>query len=113
MPPSTPPPATPALPPDAPAAGHAAEHAAEPAPAPVPEQALEAVVRTRFVVVLGVVAVVLVGLNLRAGIASAAALFHDLQVVLGYGPLVAAVLPSIPTLTFAFAGAATSWLVRR
>lgn len=63
--------------------------------------------------VLGVVAVVLVGLNLRAGIASAAALFHDLQAVLGYGPLVAAVLPSIPTLTFAFAGATTSWLVRR
>lgn len=69
--------------------------------------------RTRFVVVLGVVAIVLVGLNLRAGIASAAALFHDLQSVLGYGPLVAAVLPSIPTLTFAFAGAATAWLVRR
>lgn len=69
--------------------------------------------RSRFVVVLGVVAIVLVGLNLRAGIASAAALFHDLQAVLGYGPLVAAVLPSIPTLTFAFAGAATAWLVRR
>lgn len=76
-----------------------------PGPAPAP--------RTRFVVVLGVIAVVLVGLNLRAGIASAAALFHDLQAVLGYGPLVAAVLPSIPTLTFAFAGAATAWLVRR
>ncbi|WP_417234778.1 MFS transporter [Arthrobacter sp.] len=72
-----------------------------------------AVPRTRFVVVLGVIAIVLVGLNLRAGIASAAALFHDLQQVLGYGPLVAAVLPSIPTLTFAFAGAATAWLVRR
>ncbi|WP_372697553.1 MFS transporter [Arthrobacter sp. JSM 101049] len=113
MPPSTPPPATPALPPHAPAAEHAAGPAPEHAPETAPEQALEAVVRTRFVVVLGVVAVVLVGLNLRAGIASAAALFHDLQAVLGYGPLVAAVLPSIPTLTFAFAGAATSWLVRR
>jgi CP family cyanate transporter-like MFS transporter len=65
------------------------------------------------VTVLGVVAVVLVGLNLRAGITSAAALFHDLQAFLGYGPLVAAILPSIPTLTFAFAGAATAWLVRR
>ncbi|MGP5218516.1 MFS transporter [Arthrobacter rhombi] len=69
--------------------------------------------RTRWITVLGVVAVVLVGLNLRAGITSAAALFHDLQAVLGYGPLVAAILPSIPTVTFAFAGAATAWLVRR
>lgn len=69
--------------------------------------------RTRFIAVLGVVGVVLVGLNLRAGITSAAALFHDLQATLGYGPLVAAILPSIPTVTFAFAGAATAWLVRR
>ena len=69
--------------------------------------------RARWITVLGVVAVVLVGLNLRAGITSAAALFHDLQAVLGYGPLVAAILPSIPTVTFAFAGAATAWLVRR
>ncbi|WP_434615256.1 MFS transporter [Arthrobacter sp. A5] len=62
---------------------------------------------------LGIAAVVLIGLNLRAGIASAAALFHDLQQVMGYGSLIAAVLPSIPTLCFAVAGAGTSWLVRR
>lgn len=63
--------------------------------------------------VLGIATVVLIGLNLRAGIASAAALFHDLQQVMGYGPLVAAVLPSIPTLCFAVAGAGTSWLARK
>ncbi len=67
----------------------------------------------RGVIIAGVVAVVLIGLNLRAGITGAAALFHDLQQVLGYGPLVAAIVPSIPTLSFAIAGAATSWLTRR
>ncbi|GER22272.1 MFS transporter [Zafaria cholistanensis] len=55
----------------------------------------------------------LVGLNLRAGIASAAPLYHSLQELLGYGPLVAALLPTIPVLCFGFAGAATAWLVRR
>lgn len=63
-------------------------------------------------VVAGVVAIVLIGLNLRAGITGAAALFHDLQAVLGYGPLIAALIPSIPTLCFAVAGAGTSWLTR-
>lgn len=67
----------------------------------------------RLVAVLGILAVALIGLNLRAGISSASALFHDLQQVLGYGALTAALLPSIPTLCFAIAGAATSWLVRR
>lgn len=69
--------------------------------------------KPRSVVVIGVLAVVLIGLNLRAGITGASALFHDLQQVLGYGALVAAVIPSIPTLCFAVAGAATSWLTRR
>ncbi|MDV8146900.1 MFS transporter [Arthrobacter sp. B10-11] len=69
--------------------------------------------RPRAVVVLGVIALVLIGLNLRAGITGAAALLHDLQEVLGYGAFVAAVIPSIPTLCFAVAGAATSWLTRR
>nr|WP_240630389.1 MFS transporter [Specibacter cremeus] len=64
-------------------------------------------------VVAGVAAVVLIGLNLRSGISSASALFHDLQQVLGYGAFTAALLPSIPTLCFAIAGAGTSWLVRR
>ncbi|WP_232083979.1 MFS transporter [Arthrobacter sp. SO5] len=69
--------------------------------------------RPRGVVIAGVVAIVLIGLNLRAGITGAAALLHDLQAVLGYGPLVAAVIPSIPTLCFAVAGTATSWLTRQ
>ncbi|MCX6498992.1 MAG: MFS transporter [Arthrobacter sp.] len=68
--------------------------------------------RTRTVAVLGTIAIVLIGLNLRAGISGASALFHDLQQVLGYGAFVAAIVPSIPTLCFAVAGAATSWLTR-
>lgn len=67
----------------------------------------------RLVAVVGLLAIALVGLNLRAGISSASALFHDLQLVLGYGTFTAALLPSIPTLCFAVAGAGTSWLVRR
>lgn len=67
----------------------------------------------RTAVVLGVIALVLIGLNLRAGISGASALLHDLQLVLGYGPLVAAIIPSVPTLCFAVAGAATSWLTGR
>jgi CP family cyanate transporter-like MFS transporter len=69
-------------------------------------------VRQRRVVVAGIIAIVLIGLNLRGGITGAAALLHDLQEVLGYGPLVAALIPSIPTLCFAVAGATTSWLTR-
>lgn len=69
--------------------------------------------KPRTAVVLGVIALVLIGLNLRAGIAGASALLHDLQQVLGYGPLVASIIPSIPTLSFAVAGAATSWLTGR
>ena len=75
--------------------------------------ALVSAARPRAVVVLGILALVLIGLNLRAGITGAAALLHDLQEVLGYGAFVAAVIPSIPTLCFAVAGAATSWLTRR
>lgn len=61
----------------------------------------------------GVIALVLIGLNLRAGITGASALLHDLQAVLGYGTLVAAIIPSIPTLCFSLAGAGTSWLTGR
>ncbi|MDQ0079566.1 MFS transporter [Arthrobacter oryzae] len=78
-----------------------------------PPTARVGVSRPRAVVVLGIIAVVLIGLNLRAGITGASALLHDLQEVLGYGPFIAAVIPSIPTLCFAVAGAATSWLTRR
>ncbi|BAS10442.1 inner membrane transport protein YeaN [Arthrobacter sp. Hiyo4] len=73
----------------------------------------DAAPKPRSAVVFGVIALVLIGLNLRAGIAGASALLHDFQQVLGYGPLVAAIIPSIPTLCFAVAGAATSWLTGR
>lgn len=66
--------------------------------------------KPRSAAVFSVIALVLIGLNLRAGITGASALLHDLQTVLGYGALVAAIIPSIPTLCFAVAGAATSWL---
>lgn len=69
--------------------------------------------RPRGAFAAGVLALVLIGLNLRSGITGAAALLHDLQSVLGYGPLTAALIPSIPTLCFAVAGSATSWLTRR
>ncbi|HEY9357390.1 MAG TPA: MFS transporter, partial [Arthrobacter sp.] len=75
--------------------------------------ALDAPPQPRTAVVLGVIALVLIGLNLRAGITGASALLHDLQMVLGYGPLVASIIPSIPTLCFAVAGAGTSWLTGR
>ena len=67
----------------------------------------------RWTAWLAVAAVVLIGLNLRAGITSASALFHGLQQLLGYGPLVASLLPTIPVLCFAVAGAATAWLSGR
>jgi len=62
---------------------------------------------------LAVVVVILVGLNLRMGIASASPLFHDLQELMGYGTFVASLLPTIPVLCFAVAGAATSTVLRR
>lgn len=83
-----------------------------PAPAGLETPATDA--RTaRSAVVFGVIALVLIGLNLRAGITGASALLHDLQAVLGYGTLVAAIIPSIPTLCFSLAGAGTSWLTGR
>ena len=86
---------------DAPTAAQAAPAAPDPGTVPA---------KPRSAVVFGVIALVLIGLNLRAGITGASALLHDLQAVLGYGALVAASIPSIPTLCFAVAGAATSWL---
>jgi MFS transporter, CP family, cyanate transporter len=88
----------------------ASNTAASALPEKAPSAGME---RGRGVIVAGVVALILIGLNLRAGITGAAALFHDLQEVLGYGAFVAALIPSIPTLCFAVAGAATSWLTRR
>lgn len=84
-----------------------------PAAAPSAPATGTAAGKPRSAVVFGVIGLVLIGLNLRAGITGASALLHDLQAVLGYGALVAAIIPSIPTLCFAVAGAATSWLTGR
>lgn len=87
---------------------------AAPVPAPAPTTGTATgYAKPRSAVAFGVIALVLIGLNLRAGITGASALLHDLQSVLGYGALVAAIIPSIPTLCFALAGAATSWLTGR
>lgn len=98
----------PATPPSSPSLAAEAPAAAPSAPATG-----TAAAKPRSAVVFGVIGLVLIGLNLRAGITGASALLHDLQAVLGYGALVAAIIPSIPTLCFAVAGAATSWLTGR
>ncbi len=66
-----------------------------------------------FVGFLAVAAVVLMGLNLRVGVVGASALFKDLQSLLGYGPVIAATLPTIPVLCFAVAGSVTVWVTRK
>ncbi|MDP5227999.1 MULTISPECIES: MFS transporter [Arthrobacter] len=81
------------------------------APAPTPPSAPSGSVRRRAV--LALVGVILVGLNLRIGITSASALFHELQHALGYGAFIASLLPTIPTLCFAVAGLAANALIRR
>ncbi|MBB4891982.1 CP family cyanate transporter-like MFS transporter [Streptomyces olivoverticillatus] len=58
-------------------------------------------------------AVVLVAFNLRLGISSAAALLDALRTGLGFGDGVAALLPTLPALCFAAAGAGTGALARR
>ncbi|MFJ3956024.1 CynX/NimT family MFS transporter [Arthrobacter sp. NPDC090010] len=81
-----------------------------PAPEPTPDGGSRAVRRRAILALAGVI---LVGLNLRVGITSAAALFHELQQVLGYGAFIASLLPTIPTLCFAVAGLAANSLIRR
>ena len=98
----------PATPPSSPSLATKTPAATPSAPATV-----TAAAKPGSAVVFGVIGLVLIGLNLRAGITGASALLHDLQAVLGYGALVAAIIPSIPTLCFAVAGAATSWLTGR
>jgi CP family cyanate transporter-like MFS transporter len=92
---------------------HLPEPAQKPAQTQIPTAEPAPAAHRRWLMTAAVAAVVLIGLNLRAGIASAAALFHDLQQLLGYGPLVAALLPTVPVLCFALAGAATAWLSSR
>ncbi|MCC2278644.1 MFS transporter [Streptomyces sp. ET3-23] len=62
---------------------------------------------------LTAVAVVLIALNLRLGISSASALLEALRTDLALPPAVAALLPALPTLCFAAAGAGTGALARR
>ncbi|MGW1197757.1 MFS transporter [Streptomyces sp. NPDC002536] len=62
---------------------------------------------------LTAVAVVLIALNLRLGISSASALLEALRTDLALPSAVAALLPTLPTLCFAAAGAGTGALARR
>ncbi|GAA2707037.1 MULTISPECIES: MFS transporter [Streptomyces] len=59
------------------------------------------------------VAVLLIALNLRLGISSAAALLDALRSTVGLSPFGAALLPALPTLCFAAAGATAATLTRR
>ncbi|MFE7122213.1 MFS transporter, partial [Streptomyces sp. NPDC057654] len=67
---------------------------------------------TRSALIAGA-GIVLIALNLRLGISSAAALLDRLRADPGLGPLAAALLPALPTLAFAAAGAGTATLARR
>ncbi|MFJ2379015.1 MFS transporter [Streptomyces sp. NPDC087769] len=57
--------------------------------------------------------VVLIALNLRLGISSTSALLEQLRAELGFGPLVASLVPALPTLCFAAVGATSAMLARR
>ncbi|MFJ2772478.1 MFS transporter [Streptomyces sp. NPDC087300] len=57
--------------------------------------------------------VVLIALNLRLGISSASALLDALRTDLGFGATAAAVLPALPTLSFAAAGFFTGRIAGR
>lgn len=75
----------------------------------VPPDARQARKSPWVVGALAVAAVILVGLNLRMGIASAPPLFHELQEMLGYGTFIASLLPTIPVLCFAVAVPQLAW----
>ncbi|MEU8585132.1 MFS transporter [Streptomyces abikoensis] len=74
---------------------------------------LAAPTRARTGLLTSLAAVLLIALNLRLGISSAAALLDALRADLGFSPLVAALLPTLPSLCFAAAGAGTGTLARR
>ncbi|MFF9347098.1 MFS transporter [Streptomyces sp. NPDC014734] len=57
--------------------------------------------------------IVLIAFNLRLAISSAAALLEQLRAQLGYGPLVASLVPALPALCFAVVGATSALLARR
>ncbi|MFF7247378.1 MFS transporter [Embleya sp. NPDC008237] len=68
--------------------------------------------RTRAAWLAGV-GIVLIAFNLRLGISSAAALLEALRDTLGFGPVTASLLPTLPTLCFAAAGLTAAPLARR
>ncbi|MFF4225955.1 MFS transporter [Streptomyces abikoensis] len=74
---------------------------------------LAAPTRARTGLLTSIAAVLLIALNLRLGMSSAAALLDALRADLGFSPLVAALLPTLPSLCFAAAGAGTGTLARR
>ncbi|MFF4156080.1 MFS transporter [Streptomyces sp. NPDC001678] len=88
-----------------------AQNTASPTPTPTSASAM-ATPRTRAGL-LTAVAVLLIALNLRLGMSSAAALLDALRADLGFSPLVAALLPTLPSLCFAAAGAGTGAPARR
>ncbi|MFI9081501.1 MFS transporter [Streptomyces sioyaensis] len=59
------------------------------------------------------IGVVLIAFNLRAGISSTSALLSQLQAHLGFGPGVAALVSTLPTLCFAAVGACGAMAARR
>src|SRR5687767_10072575 len=59
------------------------------------------------------VGIVLIAFNLRLSVSSASALLTHLQEQLGFGPVVVALVPTLPTLCFAAGGACSAALARR
>ncbi|WP_073783929.1 MFS transporter [Streptomyces sp. CB01580] len=59
------------------------------------------------------VGIVLIAFNLRLAISSASALLEQLRAQDGFGPVVASLVPTLPTLCFAAVGATSAMLARR
>ncbi|MEU0938227.1 MFS transporter [Embleya sp. NPDC005971] len=85
---------------------------AAPVTATLPASTSDATGRARAGWLAGV-GIVLIAFNLRLGISSAAALLEALRDALGFGPVTASLLPTLPTLCFAAAGLTASPLARR
>ncbi|MCF2530482.1 MFS transporter [Yinghuangia soli] len=66
--------------------------------------------RTAWLTVAGIL---LIALNLRLAISSTAALLDQVRGQLGFGPAVASLVPALPVILFAFAGASSTLLARR
>ncbi|QKW49784.1 MFS transporter [Streptomyces buecherae] len=57
--------------------------------------------------------IVLIAFNLRLAISSSSALLEQVRAQLGFGPLVASLVPTLPTLCFAAVGSTSAMLARR